>query len=101
MNVWQTLIAFFEALSQGFSLGKQLAPTDAMKDEKMNRQKKRLEAVEYVKQLRRFKRWMITHPRQSVDACINLFADGYDPDDIEDFRAALYELFPRRKHVKT
>ena len=99
--MWEVFKAFFEALISGFELGKELAPTDKMQEGKFDREKKRLEAAEYTKQLKKLRAWLIAHPRQSVDAVIDLKCDGYDEDDIADFRTALYELFPKRKHVKS
>jgi len=100
MGSWWTVISdFFAMVTSGFNLGTKLAPTEKMKEDKAERQKKRLTADEYGKQLKALRRWMIWHPKQSVDALVNLKCDIYDADDIQDFRIALYEMFPKRKHI--
>ena len=94
------VIEFVKLLTVGAELGKTLAPTDRMKEATQAIQKQRLTANEYDKQLRRLTSILRLHYRQSVDAIVNLNCDPYDADDVEDFRVALYERFPKRKHIK-
>jgi len=100
MNPW--VLAAIEAMKlvgTGLQIGIAYGPTDKMKEVTQEIQKKRLMANEYSKQLRRLSSSMFWHKKQSVDALINLVADNYDADDIEDFRIALYERYPKRKHI--
>lgn len=90
----------FEVILAGFKFGEKVAPTDEMKEKKLEIKTKRLEYKEYQKVLKSLRAWLVLHPRQSVDAVVDLKCDNYDQDDIADFKKALYEMFPKRKHSK-
>lgn len=97
--MWQALLLeLFKALGSGFDMGKALAPTDKMKEARQLRVTPRLTADEYAKELRKLRAHLFWFPKQSVDASISLYCDGFDADDIEAFRTALYELMPEKRH---
>lgn len=97
--MWAELFTqFFKALVSGFDMGKALAPTDKMKEERLARVTPRLTADEYAKELRKLRGHLFWFPKQSVDAAVNLYCDGFDADDIKDLRTALYELLPEKRH---
>lgn len=94
-------MAFLKALESGFDFGKAMAPTDAMKEARQKRVTPRLQANEMAKELRKLRGHLLWFPKQSIDACVDLYCDGFDPDDIADLRRALYELYPEKRwHTK-
>ena len=98
MSNWLT--ALFEAVTAVFSFGKKAIPPDSIREDKHEIKRERLKLAEYDKILKQSKVYLDLHPRQSVDAYVNVKFDNLAPEDIEDIRKALYELFPKRKHIK-
>lgn len=92
---------FFKAFTAGAEAAKTYAPTDKMKEAKFEREISRKESAEKKKMLKQAINYLNLHLKQSVDAYVNVtFDDVLNPEDTEEIRAALYELFPKRKHIK-
>lgn len=98
MSNWLT--ALLQAISAAFNFGSKAIPPDSIREDKHEIKRERLKLAEYDKILKQSKVYLDLHPRQSVDAYVNFKFDELAPEDIEDIRKALYELFPKRKHIK-
>ena len=98
MSNWLT--ALLQAISAAFNFGSKAIPPDSIREDKHEIKLERLQLAEYDKILAKSKVYLDLHPRQSVDAYVNVKFDKLAPEDIEDIRKALYELFPKRKHIK-
>lgn len=98
MNNWLT--ALLQAISAAFNFGSKAIPPDSIREDKHEIKRERLQLAEYDKILAKSKVYLDLHRRQSVDAYVNVKFDNLAPEDIEDIRKALYELFPKRKHIK-
>lgn len=98
MSNWLT--ALFQAISAAFNFGSKAIPPDRIREDNHEIKRERLLLAEYDKILAKSKVYLDLHPRQSVDAYVNVKFDQLAPEDIEDIRKALYELFPKRKHIK-
>lgn len=98
MSNWLT--ALFQAISAAFNFGSKAIPPDRIREDNHEIKRERLQLAEYDKILAKSKVYLDLHPRQSVDAYVNFKFDQLTPEDIQDIRLALYELFPKRKHIK-
>lgn len=101
MWILEVIKQFFKAFTAGAEAAKTYAPTDKMKEAKFEREIPRKTVAEKRKMLRQAINYLNLHLKQSVDAYVNVtFDDVLNPEDAEEMRTALYELFPKRKHIK-
>lgn len=98
--MFEFLIALFTAWHSANKVVEKALPSEKIQEGKFDLAQERLTVDERTKILKHSKRYLILHLRQSVDAFVNVAYDKLSSEDKEDLRQALYELFPKRKHIK-
>ena len=99
--MWQAILAFLQVWSSANKVVEKALPSERIQEGKFDLAQERLTIDERTEILRHSKRYLTLHLRQSVDAFVNVAYDKLSSEDKEDLRQALYELFPKRKYLKT
>lgn len=98
--MWETIKAFFLAWSSTNKVIEKTLPSEKIQESKFEIKRERLEANERIVIYRRISTHIQMHPKEDIDAYVDVACSDMNIEDREEIRTALHKRFKNREEGK-